>query len=152
MASLADLHRAVQATLATKRVGTPVFARLLIQGQEKAEAIPAQLARAAGMVKEWMGQPLNRVLATGSAADGQVSLTLQFRDGAAALIGCAHTPPRGDGFDLLLLGNHGAVYHDAGSASLWDETAALPAGAPDAELLAAVEEALRSGKPVEVKP
>src|SRR5262249_40064451 len=119
------LHRAVQATITSKRLGRPVFVRYTIQGLNKPEAVPPRLAQATTAVQEWLGQPLARIYAVGTAASGQVALTLSFRDGATALVSFAHGQPRGDGIDVMVLGNHGAVYHDAGDASLWDEAVAI---------------------------
>jgi hypothetical protein len=147
MGQLADLHRTVQATLASKRLGQPVFVRYTIQGLDKAEAILPRLAHTAGTVKDWFGQPLTRVYAVGSVESGHVALTLSFRDGATALVSFAHGQPRGDGVDLMVLGNHGAIYHDAASAQLWDEPAAASGDKPDPVITGAVERALRSGKP-----
>jgi hypothetical protein len=146
MASLADLHRAVHATIASKRLGRPVFVRLTIQGLDKAETTVPRLARATTAVQDWLGQPLTRIYAVGAVASGQVALTLGFRDGATALVSFAHGQPRGDGIDVMVLGNHGAIYHDAGSANLWDETVATDCK-PDPVLVGAIERALRSGKP-----
>jgi hypothetical protein len=146
MPPLADLHRAVQTALAGKRPGKPVFVRYLLQGPEKPEAIVPRLAQVADVVRGWLGQPLQRVYAVGSPADGQVSLTLQFREGAAALVTFARGQPQGRGVDLLVLGNHGALYYDAGGDNSWDEAGDL-ADRPDPALQAAVERALRSGKP-----
>src|SRR5262245_8941759 len=126
MTTLADLHRSVQATLASKRLGRPVFVRYLLQSQEKADAAVPRLALLAGTVRDWVGQPLERVYALGTLRGGQLSLTLEFRDGATALVSWTAGPPRGDGVDLTVLGNHGALYHDAGAAQLWDEPATGP--------------------------
>jgi hypothetical protein len=147
MLTLANLHRAVQATLAGKRLGKPVFVRYLMQGQDKAEGILAKLSLATAVIQEWLGQPLTRIYAVGTVDSGQVTLTLQFRDGASALVSFARGQVRGAGVDLMVLGNHGAVYLDAGSADLWDESAAVPADRPDPKIQAAIERALRSGKP-----
>jgi hypothetical protein len=146
MTTLADLHRAVQTTLASKRLGTPVFVRYLQQGLDPGEAVVPRLARATAAVRDWLGQPLERLYAVGSADRGQVSLTLQFRGGATALVSYARGEPRGAGVDLMVLGNHGALYHDFGSANGWDETAADDAG-PDPTLVTWIDRALRSGKP-----
>jgi hypothetical protein len=146
MASLADLHHAVQATIASKRLGRPVFVRYTIQGLDKPETIVPQLARATTGVQDWLGQPLTRIYAVGTVGSGQVALTLSFREGATGLVSFAHGQPRGDGTDVMVLGNHGAVYHDAGDASLWDETVATD-GKPDPVLVGAIERALRSGRP-----
>jgi hypothetical protein len=151
MASLADLHRAVQATLASTRLGKPVFVRYLLQGADQADAIAPKLAQAAAVVRDWLKQPLERVHAVGSVAAGQVSLTLQFKEGATALVSYAKTRPLGDGLDLMVIGNQGAIYHDAGSADLGDEPAALPDDKPDPIILATIERALSSGKPEVLK-
>jgi hypothetical protein len=146
MPPLADLHRAVQAALASKRLGTPVFVRYTLHGPDRAEAVIPRLTQVAGVVCGWLGQPLERVYAVGSPADGQVSLTLQFREGATALVSYARGRVPGPGADVLLLGNHGALSHDAGDANPWEEAEDLP-DRPDPQLQAAVERSLRSSKP-----
>src|SRR5262249_13387038 len=123
-----------------------VFVRYTIQGLDKPEAVPPRLAQATAAVRDWLGQPLTRLYAVGTAASGQVALTLSFRDGATALVSFVHGQPRGDGIDVMVLGNHGAVHHDAGDASLYDEALASD-GKPDLVLVGAIERALRSGKP-----
>lgn len=151
-----NLHNAVQATIAGKRCGTPVFVRYLLQGTDKAEAMLAKLAQVSATVRQWLSQPLVRLHAVGSTDSGQVSLTLQFRDGATALISYARGQPIGGGVDLMVLGNHGAIYHDFGSGNLGAEVPATGQTKPDALLLAALKRALRSGKPeampTEAKP
>jgi hypothetical protein len=145
--TLADLHRAVQATLASKRLGTPVFVRYLFFGTLPADAVLPRLALLTATVGDWLGQPLERIYAIGSLKSGQVSLTLEYRGGATALVSWAASPPRGAGVDLTVVGNHGALYHDAGNAQLWDEPATVAAAAPDKGLVGLIDRALRSGRP-----
>jgi hypothetical protein len=147
MSTLADLHRAVQSTLASKRLGRLVFVRYLLCSRDKAEAALPRLAQLSATVRDWIGQPLERLHANGNPRGGQVSLTLEFRAGATALVSWASSPPRGDGLDLMILGNHGALYHDAGSAGLTDDADLGPAGPADKGLLALLERAMRSGRP-----
>jgi hypothetical protein len=147
MTTLADLHRAVQSTIASKRLGRPVFVRYTMQGLDKPERIVPRLAQATAAVRDWLGQSLDRIYATGTAAGGQVSLTLQFREGGTAQVSFARGQAHGNGIDLLVLGNHGAIYHDAGCANLWDEPATPTAEPPDATLQALIQRALKSGKP-----
>src|SRR5437588_12305016 len=116
MSTLADLHRAVQSTLASKRLGRPVFVRYLLCSQDKPEAALPRLAQLTAVVRDWIGQAVERVHAAGTPRGGQITLTLEFRGGATALVSWAAAPPRGDGIDLTVLGNHGALYHDAGAA------------------------------------
>ena len=146
MPPLADLHRAVQAALAGKRLGRPVFVRYLLHGPEKPEAVLPRLTQLAAVVRDWLAQPLERVYAVGSPAAGQVSLTLQFREGATALVSFARGQPHGSGADVTVLGNHGALYHDAGDANSWAEAEDL-ADRPDPQVQTAIERSLRYGKP-----
>src|SRR5262249_38912355 len=107
MTTLADLHRAVQATLASKRLGRPVFVRYLLHGPDRATAALPRLAQLTAAVRDWIGQSLERVHAVGSPKAGQVSLTLEFSGGATALVCWASSTAAGYGIDLTVLGNHG---------------------------------------------
>jgi hypothetical protein len=124
-----------------------VFVRLTWQGLDKPEAVVPRLAQAAAAVQQWLGQPLDRLHAAGSAEGGQVALALRFREGATALVSFARTPPQGDGVDLMVLGSRGAIYHDAGSGALGGDPVAAPPERPDPALLALIERALQSRKP-----
>ena len=146
MPDLSELHLAVRKTLASNRLGQPVFVRYLWQSPEKIAVVP-RLALMTAEVRDWLGQTLDKVYAVGTVASGQVSLTLQFRGGASALVSVARGQPHGDGVDLLVLGNHGALYHDAGHAVLGAEPDPYLSEVPDPALVAVIRRALRSGKP-----
>jgi hypothetical protein len=141
MPALADLHRAIADTLTGKRLGQPVFVRYLFQGTDAAKAIVPRLAQLTAAVREWLGQTLERIHADGSAESGQVSLTLQFREGGSALVCFARCRPGSWSVDVMVLGNHGALYHDAGSANLWAEEPEAPPQ-PDAALEKLITQAL----------
>jgi hypothetical protein len=144
MPALADLHRAVEATLAGKRLGTPIFVRYLFHG---AGANLARLAQTVTIVRGWLDQEIERIYAVGSLKGGQLSLTLECRGGATALVGWSAGGAAGGGVDVTLLGNHGALFHDAGADQLWDEPLTSVADKPDRALVAWIERALRSGRP-----
>jgi hypothetical protein len=145
MTTFADLHRAVQMTIAGKRIGKPVFVHYLVQGADTADVVPARLARIVATVQEWLGQPLERVYAIGTADAGQVSLTVEGREGGSALISFARGPAGDASVDLTVLGNHGAIYHTLGNEERsFGEEAGKP---PDSRILTAVERSLRSSKP-----
>jgi hypothetical protein len=144
----AELIRSVQAALASKRLGTPVFIRLLLHGG--GNGVLARLTSATMTVRDWIGQPLERLYAVGRLKDAQVSLTLEFRGGATALVAHAAAPAPGGGsgaVDLTLLGNRGALYHDFGSTNLWESVEGAEAPAADKKLQALIERALESGQP-----
>lgn len=151
MITLAELHRAVQTTLAGKRLGNPVFVRYLLFSQDRPAAVLQGLAQQASLVQGWMNQPIERITSTGTVKGGQVSLLLEFRGGSTAILAWAGVPGRGNGVDLLVLGNHGAIYHDAGQADLWDEAAAPAADPADENLRAWIERAVKSGRPETAK-
>jgi predicted dehydrogenase len=72
-----------------------------------------RLAQITGMIADWLGQPPARLHVLNTQADsrGQVTLTLQCRDGGTALISCVCAPPTEAGEDLIVLGDRGAIYH-----------------------------------------
>jgi hypothetical protein len=145
MSSLPDLHRAVRTALASKKLGTPVFVRYVVQRQSDALP-PAYLAGYVTLAREWIGQPLERIYAASGDAK-HVCLSLEFQKGATAMLAFSSTPGRGDGADLLVVGNHGAIYHDAGDAQLWDEALAEDKRDADPALAAWIERALQSSRP-----
>ena len=147
MTTLADLHRAVQSTLASKRLGTPVFVRYLYHSPLKGGAALARLAKTTATVRDWISQPLERIISQGSVASRHITLLLECRGGATAVVSWIGTTGRGAGIDLALIGNRGVAYHDAGDAHLWDEAFAADDAAPERDLLAWIERALKSGRP-----
>lgn len=156
--NIADLHRTIETTLASKRLGTPVFVRYLVHGRGSAAVVLARLTRIVMAVRDWLAQPLERVYALGSAKGPQVSLSLEFRGGATALVSHAAAPGptrvTGQGItavDVTLIGNHGVLYHDFGSANTWDPGESATEPAPDKDLQALIERALRSGQVETVK-
>jgi hypothetical protein len=147
MTALADLHRSVQAVLTGNRLGSPVFVRYHLQSADKASAVPRRLAQVLAVVTGWLGRPIERVYAQGAPRSGQVSVLLEMRNGATAVISWAAGAVQGAGVDITVLGNHGALYHDVGTGQLWDEAAMALTDAPDPAHLEWIERALRSGRP-----
>ena len=148
MSLLSDLHRTVQTTLKSQRLGTPVFVRYQLQvpGKNGTELVARMLA----VTRDWIGHAVDRVYATGSTKTG-ISLTVEFQGGPTALLSWFSAPPRGAGVDLMVMGNHGVLYHDAGNGKLWDETPGALAEKADEGLVSLIERALRSGRPEAVK-
>jgi hypothetical protein len=135
MDTVSDLHRAVAATLAEKRIGTPVFVRYTAVLDTDAVT---KLAALAEVVRGWVGQRLDLVYAPGGS-----SLVLRFRGGATALIALVRHLPGERTVDLLILGNHGAIYHDG---AYTDESGSAPAS-----VRATIARALSSGRPEAVR-
>jgi hypothetical protein len=141
MTTLTDLHHVVRATLADRRLGQPVFVRYLLNTRDPPDLLLLRLAQLTAVVRYWLAQPLARLYALGSPESGHVTLTLQFRQGATALVSLARAAPGQEGADLLILGNHGALYHDAGGTLHWE------AEPVDQTLLAVIERGLHSRRP-----
>jgi hypothetical protein len=142
-----ELSAAVEGVLAAGRIGQPVFVRFTLHGPDEGDAILDRLVRMVQAVRRWLGQALDRLLAVGSLERGQVALTLQFREGATALVSFARGRGHGDGIDLMLLGNRGTISSGPGTGPPWDSAPTAGKGKSDARLRAAVRRALRSGRP-----
>jgi predicted dehydrogenase len=145
MTTLADLHQAVHDALASGRLGTPVFVRYHGQAAARTRLVP-QLARMAAAARDWLAQDLQRIHALGSVAAGAVSATLEFKGGATAVVSAATAPGRQSLVDILVLGNRGALCHDAGHTLIGGTSPAQPDPPPEPRLLAAIQKAIRSGK------
>lgn len=146
MRTLDDFHRAVQSTLATKRLGTPVFVRYLLQGPIAVRAVPSFLAQIVHTVSTWLDQDLHRIYALGAVKSRHVTLTLEYDRGASSQLTWAGAP-QNPGLDLILVGNRGALYHDTGLANPWQRFPALPSEAAPKELNAWIDRALKSNQP-----
>ena len=130
----------------------PVAARSqTVEIERPAQTVLARLAYLITTVRQWMGQDLSRLYALGSVKSGQVALTLEFHQAATALVNWASSPAQGDGVDLMVIGNQGALYHDGGTAELWDEPATLPPAPADKNLVNLITQALQTNRPVVVK-
>jgi hypothetical protein len=147
MSDLADLHRTVRATLASQRLGRPVFVRYFWYGPDPPEALPGRLAQILAEVQAWLNQDLDRLHANATGDRRHVALTLQFQAGATALIGFSRTPAAEAGMDLLVLGNRGALYHEEDRVVLGTHSAALSSESPDPIIQDRIARALRSGQP-----
>src|SRR5262249_54189927 len=123
------------------------FVRYCLLGQDKPEAVVPRLAQAAAAVRDWLGQALDRVYAVGSPDAGHVALTLEFREGATAPVSFNPGASRAAGVELMVLGNPGALYHDADDAGPQPTMSTELPDQPERDLQALIEQALRTGKP-----
>jgi hypothetical protein len=133
MPSLTDLHRAVETVLGTQRIGQPVFVRYLLLSGAPSEHMVSRLAAMAASIGSWLGCSIQRATVLGAPDQGAPSLILHFPTGACAIASLATGEPSAD---LTVLGNHGAIYHQAALDTL-DE---LPSS--DSELEHLIERAL----------
>jgi hypothetical protein len=152
MSSLDQVNQAVCKILSTQRIGQPVFVRCAIGESPRKNDPAVLLARLAELARNWLGQELAEAFANSHVEDGPLSLALKFHQGATALLICIG---RGSAVDLMILGNHGAVYFDdrsehwgEDSASTTIEAAGLTA--EQNQFLDAIRSSLRAGKPLSV--
>ncbi len=157
MAMLAELHRAVQKAVDSKRLGKVVFVRYHLQGvlEAASPAILPGLAQVAAIVGDWVGEPPTRLytLITGKEGRGQSTLTLQFPGGATALVSEAPGPKERFGVSLMVVGSKGTLSHeyDAGTRHTWEEPGRPPARRVP-EILGAIEDTREKGtNPVVVR-
>jgi hypothetical protein len=147
MTYLADLHRTVEATLASRRLGRPVFVRYHWFGPEPPDEMFTRLAQLTALAGVWLDQDLDRLQVNAAADLTHVALTAQFQAGATALIGVTRVPASDACVDLMILGNRGAVYHEEAAVLLSVEADASAWRPPDPLLLDRIAQALRSGQP-----
>jgi hypothetical protein len=146
MTYIADLHRTVAATLASQRLGQPLFVRYHWFGPEPLETLATRLAQITAVIRGWLGQDVHRLHAMTAEDRTHAALTLQFQTGATALISLTRTPSSEVRVDLMILGNHGALYHDEERVLLSDAATQAAWQPTDPHLQDKIERALRIGQ------
>ncbi len=108
---LAVLNQKVNSSLANARIGTPVFVRWTASVAASSEVLHPQLAEMAAYTGRWLSTSLRRLYATGTKAQGHLSVVLEYRSGSSALLALtlARSHPH---MALAIYGNQGAVYHN----------------------------------------
>jgi hypothetical protein len=162
MSYLDELHQTVSATLASGRIGAPVFVRWTAALAQSEEVLKAQLAEMSAYANLWLAAPVQRLYATGAQGQGHLSLTLEYDTGSSALLALTLAYDR-PFINLAIYGARGAVYHNDSLAMpqlIGDEllAGARPPGqmgpASDTatttttEMLAAIDRSLAVNRPV----
>ena len=116
MSTLANLHRAVQTTLASGRLGQPVFVRYTLQGLRPPDgsrpAVPDPGRRSR------LARPIaGAALRPRHARERPGGSDPPFCEGATALVSFARGQPRATASTCWSWATRGALYHDAGSAT-----------------------------------
>jgi myo-inositol 2-dehydrogenase / D-chiro-inositol 1-dehydrogenase len=130
MASLEDLNRTVAATIASRRIGKPVFVRCLLVGCPRLSNDPSRIEQIVRMLSDWFGEPFEFGALAGSVGTGQDTCCLRSR-GALGLVCWASNSAAHERVDLTLLGTRGAIYHSLDlPPPEEDELSERPAQAP----------------------
>jgi predicted dehydrogenase len=111
MASRADLHAAVAATIACGRIGTPVFARYLLHtsGTDRSDS---QIEHIRSTIQAWLPLAGESRSTVGGSTNRPVSELLQS-DRALALISVVANAESIEAADVTVLGTRGAIYSPA---------------------------------------
>lgn len=147
LADWSTLDAAVQSVLKSKRIGRPVFARVVLTGVESVNTIVPQLAIAIRQIENWMGQPVESLFAVGTLQSGQVSINIQFSDGASALVSGSIGKIVGDGVDLMLIGNRGVLHYEGDGACPFAESSLAEKKTAERRLTESINAALLTGQP-----
>lgn len=155
MIYLAGVRKAIKKELEQGRLGTPVFARLvMVVSSDHGHLLPV-CAMASEMIEEFLGQSIQTIFARGSIESGSISVQLHL--GAIQTGQAIVTLKRGvlPGVDLLLVGDRGTLRHDLSEAILAGETHddlwRVGTDSIKPGLVGAVEESLKIGRPVRVR-
>ena len=139
-------YQTVRDILDSGRIGVPVFARCAVQIESDGEHIKDVLARILAMTCSWMETtPLRTFAQNGNTSQQQqLTVTTHYIGGQTSIVSANTAPGVRASVDLMLLGNKGALYHDADSIHM------EPLPAPE-WLMEAVERSLRTGRPASIE-
>ena len=144
------LYETVKEILDTGRLGIPVFVRCSAQIGVGGEQMEDVLARILAMTCSWLESVPLKVYAQEGRRSRQLTATAHLVGGQTAIVSVNTAPGAGDSMDLILLGNKGAIYHDAESIppgfDINDELIPVPEW-----LVEAMRESFRTGKPAAIE-
>ena len=141
------LEQSVAAVLAEGSIGEPVAARLFVALGEDHGELERTAGAALRMTGRWLGRPLARLYAQGSAREGQISVQATF-GGRMALLSAELVRPGGcSEVRLLVLGQKGALTHEDIPGADGLPIDAAPLAAPGEVSL--IRRSLQSAGPVE---
>ena len=143
------LYQTVRDILDSGRIGVPVFARCAVQIESDGECLKNVFARILTMTCSWMKAAPFRIYAQ-SGKSQQFTVTAHYAGGQTAIVSANAAPGVRASVDLMLLGNRGALYHDADSLQPGFDVTAEPLPAPE-WLAEAVERSLRTGRPASIE-
>jgi hypothetical protein len=140
---------AVGTALGTKRIGVPVFVRVVDHTTARVDAVEPRLGRALDEAAGWIGAGVRRLAALGDFAPGQVSVLVEFDEGQTALVSVG---TRGEGpplLEIVVVGNRGVLsWEPEPGPHFGAESASTPLSQTARQLLDAVRRSLQSGNPV----
>jgi hypothetical protein len=133
-----DLDTSVQEVIKAGQIGRPVFVRCMVGVPEDREDQVKLFVDLVMNVQVWIGEAIERIYAVGAWGPG-LSICLQFRNGASAII--SGKTSREWFKDLIVLGDHGAIYRHGFTGGV---VAKLARSFPGSDLKQAIREALES--------
>ena len=140
------LYETVKEILDTGRVGVPVFLRCSAQIESGGKYMEDVLVRILAMTCSWMEAVPLRVYAQSGSRSRQLTVTVHYVGGQTGIVSVNAAPGVRDSVDLMLLGNKGAIYHDAESLPPGFDITTEPLPVPE-WLVDAVDKSLLTGKP-----
>ena len=145
-----SLYQTIKEILDTGRVGIPVFVRCTIQFASGSERAGNILARMLTMASSWLEASPLEVYAQNSNGSGQITVTIKYAGGQTSIVSVNSAAATVTRIDLMLLGNKGALYHDAEALAPGFDLTEEPIQIPE-WLLDTLERSLRAGKPAAVE-
>ncbi|MBD3185119.1 hypothetical protein GF312_22755 [Candidatus Poribacteria bacterium] len=144
-----SLYETVKEILESRRVGDPVFVRCNAHVALENENVSIVLARILSMASSWLEATPMQVYAQIDHNLRQISTTVRYTDGQTAIV-TVSTVYSKTSLDLMVLGNKGALYHDAAAIAPGFDIMAEPIPIPD-WLMDALNQSIRDGEPAYIE-
>jgi predicted dehydrogenase len=146
---LPDVRETISAAIKSKRIGTPVFARIVAHAATDPEETGPLLGSALEATCSWLSDEPSRVTALGSLSAGGVSVLAEFPRGQTALVSTGTrgaSPPR---LEAVLIGTGGvASWTPADGHDIQAKRSVDRPSKASQRLLDAVRQSIESGRPV----
>ncbi len=144
------IYETVKEIVDSGRVGIPVFMQCTVQVAPETEQLEDVLVRMLAMSCSWLGASPLRVYVRNDRNWTQISAAVEYAGGQTSIVRVNTAPGVTPRLDFMLLGNKGALCHDAEALHPEFDIAVEPTPIPG-WLVDAVGQSLRTGKPVVIE-
>jgi predicted dehydrogenase len=152
MVNWLDAARTIASALDSKRIGTPVFARIVADTGDKPEAMEGFFAKALDAGCRWIGAEPTGVTALGAWTAGQVTALVEFARGQTALVSVGTSGASPPLLETYLVGTSGiASWEPGGAGDVAASSPAAPLSDTSRRVLDAARKSLAAGRPVRLR-
>jgi predicted dehydrogenase len=143
-----EVVAAIRPAIASRQIGTPVAARIVVNAVADADDIPPLLAKIVTEACDALGSPPQTLWASGDVRAGHWTVLLRLAAGQSLIVSVGTRTTEIPIIEVVVFGNHGILSCEGGSAATTEEAIGLNTAEAERRLLAGVRLAIQTRQAV----